>query len=262
VRALDNVIDRTRFPLPAQRDEAQNKRRIGVGVTGLANCLEAMGMPYGSRDFLQAEDDLLDDIKHQCYWASVQLAMEKGAFPLFDKEKYCAGEFIKTLDGELQEAIYEEGIRNSHLTSIAPTGTISLTADNVSSGIEPVFQYGFDRTVIMPEGTRIERVEDYGARQLHSYGILAENVTAEQHVDVLLVAAKHVDSSVSKTCNVSGDMAWDDFKDIYRRAWEGGAKGCTVYNKDGKRAGVLNSEPEEKPEACTYDWETGKRTCE
>src|SRR5690606_38726387 len=149
VRAMDNVVDRAIYPLPEQRQEALNKRRMGLGVTGLANTAEAMGMPYGSASFLEWQDKLLAFITYHTYWASVELAKEKGAFTLFDAERYCAGAFVRTLDTDLQAAIRLYGIRNSHLTSIAPTGTISLAADNVSSSIEPVYRWHQERTVLM-----------------------------------------------------------------------------------------------------------------
>jgi ribonucleoside-diphosphate reductase alpha chain len=276
VRAMDNVVDRATYPLPEQRLEALNKRRMGLGVTGLANAAEALGYAYGTKEFLQFEDDVLGLIRDETYLASAYLAKEKGAFPLYDAEKYLAGEFVKTLREDVQYAIKKYGIRNSHLTSIAPTGTISLSADNVSSGIEPVFDYGFDRTVMEFGGARTERVEDYGYRVFGVRGKRARDVTAQEHVDVLVHAAKRVDSAVSKTCNVSPNMPWEDFKGLYVSAWEGGAKGCTTFNSGGKRMGILvadandHAEDEvvgtaaEEPtyESCTFDPATGRKSCE
>lgn len=281
VRAMDNVVDRAIYPLPEQRQEALNKRRMGLGVTGLANAAEAMGMPYGGQAFLAFEDALLLFITHYVYWASVELAKEKGAFPLFDADRYCAGNFIKTLDSDLQAAIRKYGIRNSHLTSIAPTGTISLAADNVSSSIEPVYRWHQERTVLMDSGRQTIDLYDYGFANLQVRGKRTSmgEVTAREHVDVLTTAQQHIDSAVSKTVNVTGDMPWDDFKGIYLSAYEAGAKGCTTFNKDGKRAGLFRETPEpadlpfpaerrdgagvaEAGLSCEFDPATGRRSCE
>lgn len=265
VRAMDNVVDRALYPLPAQEEEAKAKRRMGLGVTGLANALEAMGQPYGSDGFLYLEELVLRTIKEECYRASVELAREKGAFPLLDRERYLEGRFIQQLPEDIQDGIRRHGIRNSHLTSIAPTGTISMAADNVSSGIEPVFAHLVDRTVNTPDGPVLFRdVPDYGHGVLGVSGVVSSAVTAGQHVGVLCIAQSHVDSAVSKTCNVSGEMPWDEFKGIYQQAWEGGAKGCTTFNKDGKRMGILTEAArlvEEEAAACTIDEATGRREC-
>ena len=228
VRAMDNVVDRALYPLSEQEIEAKSKRRMGLGLTGVANALEAMGYTYGSPEFLLFFEDLLRRFTNCIYAASVFLAKEKGPFPLFN-EVYADGKFIKTLDPDIQEGIRKYGIRNSHLTSIAPTGTISLTADNVSSGIEPVFSYGFNRTLNTPSGVRTEYVEDYGSRELGVRGKIADECTVDDHLAVLLLAAKYVDSSVSKTCNVGDDVSFDEFKQLYVKAYEGGAKGCTTF---------------------------------
>src|SRR6056297_2815015 len=160
VRAMDNVIDETTYPLKEQEDEAKNKRRMGLGVTGLGNVLGALGIQYGSDEAQEFTRKVLKLIANRCYMSSASLAAEKGSFPLFDKEKYLRGKFIQKLDSDVQEAIAKVGIRNSHLTSIAPTGTISLTANNVSSGIEPVFSLSYDRTIQTFDGPMVEKVED------------------------------------------------------------------------------------------------------
>ena len=238
VRALDNVIDRTTYPLKEQELEAKNKRRMGLGVTGLANALEAMGLPYGSAEFLNKETEILRTLANEAYRASALLGLEKGSFPLYDSEKYMQSEFIKKLDPDVQ-ALVAVSMRNSHLLSIAPTGTISLSADNVSSGIEPVFAYSFDRTVQNFDGARVETVFDYGVKFLGIKGKRAQDVTIDEHLRVLTVAQHWVDSAVSKTCNVPGDTSWEDFKDIYVRAWENDCKGVTTFRTDGKRGGIL-----------------------
>lgn len=285
VRAMDNVVDRAKYPLPEQEREAKDKRRMGLGVTGLANALEAMGMAYGSKAFLDFEDRVLAFITRGCYLASVELAKEKDAFPLFDADRYCAGEFIRSLDSDVQELIRRHGIRNSHLTSIAPTGTISLAADNVSSSIEPVYRWRQERLVFMANGRERVDLFDYGFGFLGVRGRRTSmgEVTAEQHVRALTTAQRHVDSAVSKTVNCDGSMPWDEFKALYDQAYEGGAKGCTTFNKDGKRMGLFKETPEPKslpfPESgsmamvgfqtdasdaltCEWDPATGRRSCE
>ena len=263
VRAMDNIVDRALYPLTAQYEEATSKRRMGLGFTGVANALEALGMKYGSPEFITFLSNLTREFTNEVYLASAMLAAEKGPFPLFDKSLYLAGGFISKLDKETQDAIAKYGIRNSHLTSIAPTGTISLTADNVSSGIEPVFSYGFDRTIQTYDGPRVERIDDYGVRVFGVRGRTADQCTVKEHVDVLIAVSEWIDSAVSKTCNVGEDVTFDEFKDVYMRAWKGGCKGCTTFRAAGKRMGILNAAPQEgEGAACYIDATTGKKTCE
>lgn len=267
VRAMDNVVDRSRYPLPQQKAEAVTKRRLGIGVTGLANAGEAQGFPYGSDEFLQFERKVLNTILQETYRASALLAKEKGAFPLYDEVKYNAGKFVTAaLDDEVRYLIQKFGIRNSHLTSIAPTGTISMCADNVSSGLEPVFAYASKRPINTPDGTIVYDVNDYGAEVLNVRGRLANDVSAAEHVKVLATAQQCVDSSVSKTVNMDGSMPWDAFKDIYKNAYELGCKSCATFNNDGKRGSLLKSaEDREIPlvvgSSCEIDPETGRRDC-
>lgn len=274
VRAMDNVVDRTIYPLPEQRAEAVTKRRMGLGVAGLANAVEAMGYDYGSEEFCKVSTFILSMIKEECYRASAALAAEKGSFPLYDEVRYLQGAFIKQLPEDVIDLIKFNGIRNSHLTSIAPTGTISMTADNISSGIEPVFQYETLRPINTPEGQAMQTLQDFGAAFLNVKGRVASKITAEEHVRVLLAAQKQVDSAVSKTCNVDGSMKWDDFKDIYVKVWEGGGKGCTTFNQDGRRGALLvaKTEDDEKTQvptiaveaapSCEIDLVTGRRSCD
>lgn len=262
VRAMDNIHDIAHFPLPEQKQESVDKRRMGLGITGAANAGEIIGHQYGSKEFLEWLEKVLTIIRDGVYSASIDLAKEKGPFPLFDAEEYLKGSFIKTLPDRLRKRIKKYGIRNSHLLSIAPTGTISLSADNISGGIEPVFSHFYDRTIQTFDGPTIERVEDYA---YHYYGVLgrtANECTAEEHLSVLSLSQQYVDSSVSKTINVSPDMAWEEFKSIYIRAWESGCKGCTTFNSGGKRFGVLNkTEEKQEAEACYIDPETGQKEC-
>lgn len=276
VRAMDNVIDETTYPLPEQEAEAKNKRRMGLGISGLANVLGALDIEYGTKLAQDFTRDVLKLIANECYRTSSNLAEEKGPFPLYDAEKYLSGEFIKKLDDSVIANIKAKGMRNSHLTSIAPTGTISLTADNISSGIEPVFSHEYSRTVQTPEGPRIEVVKDYA---YNFWGIkckTADQVPVSDHVAMLCAAQEWVDSACSKTCNVGDDVTWEEFKEVYMQAYDGGAKGCTTFRVSGKRFGILNANTsedvvveEEKADetiveggACYIDPETGIRSCE
>ncbi len=277
VRAMDNVIDETTYPLKEQEQEAKNKRRMGLGVTGLGNVLGALGIRYGSDEAKDFTRKVLRLIANRCYMASASLAVEKGAFPMFDAEKYPMGKFIQKLDPDVQEAIRKFGIRNSHLTSIAPTGTISLVANNVSSGIEPVFNLSYTREVQTFEGPRLEKIEDYAYREWGIECDTADSISVEDHVGMLTAAQEWVDSACSKTCNVGDNVTWGQFKDVYMKAYDGGAKGCTTFRVSGKRFGILNAsasedvvdEPEKPSDetvveggACYIDVETGIRSCE
>lgn len=262
VRALDNVIDRTIYPLPEQEREAKQKRRMGIGCTGVANTLEALGFPYGSPKSAEWLDKILHAQVNVIYLSSVHLAMEKGSFPLFDKEKYLQGNFIKSLEPHIQQYIREYGIRNSHLTSIAPTGTISLAADNVSSGLEPPFQYSFVRKIVDGRNFREELVTDYAYRELGIRGRTADDLSPEEHVRMLSVAQRLTDSAVSKTCNIGPNVTFDEFKEVYMQAYRSGAKGCTTFRSAGKRFGILTTSMEDEPESCTFDPATGQKTCE
>ncbi len=267
VRAMDNVIDRARYPLPQQKEEALNKRRMGLGITGLANAIEAMGYPYGTPEFLKEQDKLMSFLNNKCYQASALLASEKGSFPLYDAEKYLAGETIQGLWPSTIAMIKLYGIRNSHLTSIAPTGTISFCADNISSGAEPVLAYKQSRKVIMTSGDVVVEVGDYGSIHLGTNGrtVAAGDISAEEHIAVLTTAQRNVDSAVSKTVNVPTNTSYDDFKNLYMMAWKQGAKGCTTYRPNDKYDEPIKSMDEpaveiEDDTVCGYDPETGMRT--
>ena len=262
VRAMDNVIDRTIYPLTEQEKEAKNKRRMGLGVTGLANAGEMCGKPYASPEFMKFTAKVLKILRDYSYSASSSLAQEKGSFPMYKQDKYIEGEFFKTLSPWVQDQIKENGIRNSHLTSIAPTGTISLTADNVSSGIEPPFNLFYDRTIQEFDGHQIQRVEDY-AFQHGVEGRTANDISADEHLSVLSLVSKYIDSAVSKTCNVGSNVNFDEFKELYFNAWKQGCKGITTFRADGKRYGILNEVKEEpQAEACFIDPSTGQKSCE
>lgn len=266
VRAMDNVNDVSIYPLERQELEAKRKRRVGVGITGTANTLEALGYVYGSPEFCSKLEEIGQNIERACYKASIELAQEKGAFPLFDANAYPKSAHIQESEHlrDLEGSIAKHGIRNSHLTSIAPTGTISMAADYVSSGIEPVFAHEVERIIQDFDTSRIARIKEYGSRELGVKGKLAADVTAEEHLNVLATAQSFVDSSVSKTINMTGKMPWDDFKNIYLLAYEKGCKAVSTFNSDGKRMGILKATDEETPpaEACYFDPETGVRSCD
>lgn len=265
IRAMDNVVDRAEYPLPEQGREARAKRRMGIGVTGLANTIEAGGDLYGSPGFITKTEEVLSAITRFAYLASSQLAREKGSFALLDKGRFLDSEFMLSLDEDVRGEVLKHGIRNSHLTSIAPTGTISLVADNVSSGIEPVFSYAYDRTIQTFEGAIVESVTDYGVRVFGCEGKKSGDVTIDEHVNVLLAAQRHVDSAVSKTCNVGDHVTFEEFQGVYKKAWEGGAKGITTFRSAGKRMGILVEKTVEEVEeglSCQIDFETGRRSCE
>lgn len=263
VRAMDNIIDRTIYPLPQQEAEAKNKRRMGLGITGLANALEICGFPYASPFFMLNTEMILQTLRDTAYRASISLAIEKGPFPLFDKNTY-GGAFYESLPIDIRRDISTFGIRNSHLLSIAPTGTISLVADNVSSGCEPPFSLEYERDVYLEDGNKTTfRVVDYAKHFHQVVSRTADDIRADDHVNVLNLCSKYVDSSVSKTCNVGDGVSFEEFKEIYMKAWKGGASGCTTFRASGKRFGVLRKVegvPEEGS-ACFVDPQTGIREC-
>lgn len=278
VRMMDNVVDASKFPLPAQQAEAYAKRRIGLGVTGLADALALGGIVYGSDDAVAWVDDIMSFIAETAYMASVDLAKEKGAFPLYDPAFLDSGNMRK-MPQHVRDAVAEHGIRNALLTSIAPTGTISLYAGNVSSGIEPIFALEYDRKVMQKDGSKItETVRDYAVDKwkrarpgepLPASFVTAQTLLPIDHVRMQAAAQKWVDSSISKTINCPEDISFDDFKDVYLQAWELGCKGCTTYRPNDVTGSVLEVKPEPAKEeggACELrvDPATGQliRSCE
>ena len=256
VRMMDNVIEVSQFPLEVQKLEALNKRRIGLGVTGLADALLMVGLRYGSDEAVEKTEEWMKLIARASYKASINLAKEKGAFSLFDPEKLIVSGNMKQMDDDIKQAVRKFGIRNALLTSIAPTGTISLYAGNVSSGIEPVFAYSYTRKVLQNDGSHIEEeVVDYavqmwrdkfGDAQLPDYFVSAQNLTPSDHVKMQAAAQKWVDSSISKTINCPEDISFDDFKEVYMQAYDTGCKGCTTYRPNEVTGSVLSVASEEK----------------
>ncbi|MEO0387918.1 MAG: adenosylcobalamin-dependent ribonucleoside-diphosphate reductase, partial [Pseudomonadota bacterium] len=260
VRMMDNVVDVSRFPLPEQAAEAAAKRRIGLGITGLADALALLGVRYGSEEAARLTSRWLQQIARAAYLTSARLAAEKGAFALFDADAYLAGQTLQAMDAEVRDAVAKDGLRNALLTSIAPTGTISLYAGNVSSGIEPVFAHSYTRKVLQPDGTRSEEeVVDYavalwqkmhGNAPLPEHFVDAQTLTPMEHVRMQAAAQTWVDSSISKTINCPADIAFDAFKDVYIAAWDQGCKGCTTYRPNAVTGSVLSvAEPEPAADA-------------
>jgi ribonucleoside-diphosphate reductase alpha chain len=255
VRMMDNTIDASGFPLEAQHQEAMAKRRIGLGLTGLADALMMVGLRYGSEPAAEAAERWAAQVNRAAYIASAHIAAEKSPFPLFDREAYLAGETVRKLDADVRALITEHGIRNALLTSIAPTGTISLLADNVSSGIEPVFAHSFTRKVTEPDGSkRDELVEDYAVRlyrakfgqnaALPEYFVTAQTLTPMEHIRMQAALQRHVDSAISKTVNVPEDIPFEAFREVYREAYRQGCKGCTTYRPNAITGSILSVTPE------------------
>ncbi len=268
VRMMDNVVDASRFPLEAQAREAAAKRRIGLGVTGLADALAMVGIRYGSEEAARLTSAWLRGIARAAYLTSARLAAEKGAFPLFDREAFLATPTMRAMDAEVREAVAEHGIRNALLTSIAPTGTISLYAGNVSSGIEPVFAHAYTRKVLQRDGTRTEEEvvdhavqawrERMGDAPLPDHFVSAQTLEPMDHVRMQAAAQEWVDSSISKTINCPEDISFDAFKDVYLQAYETGCKGCTTYRPNAVTGSILTiSEAAETPPAEAREAEAG-----
>ncbi|WP_295045860.1 adenosylcobalamin-dependent ribonucleoside-diphosphate reductase [uncultured Paracoccus sp.] len=263
VRMMDNVVDASKFPLPQQAAEAQAKRRIGLGVTGLADALLMLGLRYGAPDAVERTRVWMRAIARSAYLASADLAREKGPFPLFDRDAFLASGFMRRMDADVREAVAAHGIRNALLTSIAPTGTISLYAGNVSSGIEPVFAHAYTRKVLQKDGTRTEEeVTDYAVRMwrdlhgdapLPDHFVNAQTLAPRDHVAMQAAAQDWVDSSISKTINCPADISFDAFKDVYLSAWDLGCKGCTTYRPNAVTGSVLsvNEAADTAPQADT-----------
>jgi ribonucleoside-diphosphate reductase alpha chain len=259
VRMLDNAIDASEFPLDAQAHEAKAKRRIGLGVTGLADALIMCGIRYGSSTGVATAKRWMAALERSAYLASAQLAEEKGVFPLFEVGPYLAGEGVARLDDDVKRAIETHGLRNGLLTSVAPTGTISILADNVSSGLEPVFSFSYTRSVLMPDGShKDESVTDYALRLFRKLKgpntvlpdafVDSQGLSPSDHVRMQAAVQAHVDSAVSKTVNCPEDIPFGEFKDIYVQAFDLGCKGITTYRPNDITGSVLRRDDEEADE--------------
>lgn len=269
VRMMDNVVDVSKFPLEEQRREAEAKRRIGLGVTGVASVMALIGITYGSFEAEQWLTEVMREITETAYRASADLAVEKGPFPMYFDTLLSSG-FMSEMSDELIEYIEESGgLRNALLTSIAPTGTISLYAGNVSSGIEPIFALSYERKVLEKDGSkRTEAVEDYAARKWRErHGdapypdsfVTAQTLSPADHIRMQAIAQHWIDSSISKTVNVPEDISFEDFKGVYRLAYEMGCKGCTTYRPNEVTGSVLSvsESPEEGLEKNQDELEDG-----
>lgn len=260
VRMLDNIIDINKFPDKIYENYQKSFRTIGFGVTGLADMLVMLNMKYNSKEATDFVDELMDFISSQIYKESIELAKEKGSFPLLEKEKFVKSGYMRknishNWDGVIDD-ILKYGIRNSKMISIAPTGTLSLTyGNNCSSGIEPIFSLTYDRKVKLggqsEEDTQIVKMEDFAYsicpnKETNPNFVTAMNMTVNEHVDMLSVIAKHVDMSVSKTINVPTEYSFDDTKNIYMRCWKSGIKGCTIFRPNELRKGILITENKDK----------------
>ncbi len=252
VRLLDAVIDVSNYPLEAQRAEAKAKRRIGLGVTGLADALIFAGARYGSKEALAFAETWMAHVQRAAYTASAELAAEKGSFPLFDAEKFLARPGVMRLPAEVRRAIGANGIRNGCLTSIAPTGTISLLAGNVSSGVEPVFDFTYRRRLLERDGSHREMiVEDYAhalfrarfgkAAPLPETFVSTADLAPSAHLQMQAALQRHVDSSISKTINCPAGISFEDFQDVYLEAYDLGLKGCTTFRPNAVTGAILSS---------------------
>ncbi|MGH7120747.1 MAG: adenosylcobalamin-dependent ribonucleoside-diphosphate reductase [Acetobacteraceae bacterium] len=250
VRMMDNAIDVSGFPLDEQHQEAIAKRRIGLGVTGLADALFMCGLRYGSDEAAERAALWAGEIERASYLASVDLAREKGAFPLFDRDAYLAGETVRGLPDDVRQQIRLSGIRNGLLTSVAPTGTISLFADNVSSGVEPVFALSYSRKVLEPDGSRREEeVSDYAWRLFRArfgadapvpdHFVTTQDLVPAEHIRMQAAVQRHVDSAISKTVNVPESISFEAFQEVYQDAWRSGCKGCTTFRPNAVTGAVL-----------------------
>lgn len=251
VRMLDDVVDVSRFPLDRQARQAQGTRRVGLGMTGLADALIMLGMTYGSPESLAFAAAAMRTICHAAYRASVELAREKGPFPFFERAAHLGAPFVAALPDDIREGIATHGIRNSHLTAIAPTGTISLLANNVSSSLEPVFDFSYRRRVLELDGSHTEYELRDHARvlwdRMHpgvpppSAFVNAHSLSPRTHIDMQAAVQPYVDNAISKTVNVPADYDYESFKDVYLQAYELGLKGCTTFRPNRVTGEVLSA---------------------
>jgi ribonucleoside-diphosphate reductase alpha chain len=266
VRLLDNVIDASRFPLPQQAENACGSRRIGLGITGLADALVMLGLRYGSDESIAVASKIMRTICHAAYRASTEIAEEKGRFPYFERDRYLQGPFIRSLPEEIQEAIAAHGIRNSHLLAVAPTGTISLLAGNVSSGLEPIFAASYAREVLTGDGTVQEFLLTDFAIDLWRAGkgagtpagfVTAAELPVTAHLTMQAALQPFVDNSISKTINVPERYPFDEFKRIYDLAYDQGLKGCTTFRSNPVTGAILSQDAtgDEAPHCCVFERE-------
>ena len=264
-RFMDNVIDASRFPLLEQQQQAQGSRRIGLGMTGLADALLMLGFSYQSEAARQQAASTMKLICHTAYTTSIELAREKGSFPFFNRRRYLDSAFIKALPEQIRHGIDKYGIRNSHLTAIAPTGTISLLANNISSGIEPVFNWRYERKILSGDGDyKTFTLTDYAWQLWHSLYpgkavpdtfIDAHHLKPIDHLHMQAALQPYVDNAISKTINIPADYDFNDFQDVYRKAYELGLKGCTTFRPNPVTGSILTELADETGACCTLERE-------
>jgi ribonucleoside-diphosphate reductase alpha chain len=264
VRFLDDVIDVSGYPLPSQAHEARRKRRIGLGVTGLADALVLLGLRYDSEAARQRAVRVMQTVRDAAYRASIELAREKGAFPAFSRDAFLASGFASRLPADLREAIAAQGLRNSHLLAIAPAGTISLLANNCSSGIEPIFAGEAERRVLQPDGSyRTHAVLDSALQRWRAQGntgvppafVEARQLDPLAHLAMQAALQPYVDNAISKTINVAADMPFERFADLYRQAHALGLKGCTVFRPNAVTGAILSEPAAERVQCCGIERE-------
>lgn len=261
VRMLDNVIELSCFPLPKQQTTVTGTRRVGLGITGLADALIMLGIRYDDESSYPLLSKLMACICHTAYRTSIELAREKGVFPDFEKQDFLKGAFVQSLPDEIQSGISTCGLRNSHLIALAPAGTISLLANNVSSGLEPVFDFQHTRRILNIDGGFQEfALQDYAWRQwretrgdsrLPNYFVTAHDLAPQAHLRLQAVLQPFVDHAISKTINVPEDIAFSDFQSLYEQAYALGLKGCTTFRPNPVSGSILNTwEPQEYVASC------------
>jgi ribonucleoside-diphosphate reductase alpha chain len=263
VRLLDNVIDISRYPLPEQAAQATTTRRLGLGITGLADALVMLGLGYDSTGAREMAANIMKNLCHTAYVTSIDLAEERGVFPAFEKKHYMNSPFIRSLPDDIKHGIEQSGIRNSHLTAVAPAGTISLLAGNISSGLEPIFAYTIKRRIRDNHDRHIEyEVDDYaynlwrekyGDKQLPAEFMNVSDIQPEDHLAMQAALQPYVDSAISKTINVPADCAMDRFLTLYDKAYDLGLKGCTTYRPTEIRGNILTAM--ENQHCCSIDRE-------
>ena len=265
VRLLDNVIDLSHFPLPVQREQAMGSRRIGLGMTGLADALIMLGIKYGEPASYQQAAQIMQTICHAAYRSSISLAEEKGAFNFFDKQAYLKRPFIQALPEEIQQGIADYGVRNSHLTAIAPTGTISLLANNVSSGLEPVYHFDYQRKILQADGSyKTYALSDYayrawqalhGDQPLPHYFVETIRLSPQAHLEMQAAIQPFVDNAISKTINVPEYYPFTKFQTLYQQAYNMGLKGCTTFRPNPVTGAILTAEAEKGRHCCSIERE-------
>ena len=259
IRMLDNVIDLSRYPLAQQAAVERERRRIGLGLTGLADALAMLGLHYGEPPARRTAAETLRAVCHAAYRSSIELAREKGCFPLFSRSRYLAGRFVQTLPEDIRRGIARYGLRNSHLIAIAPAGTISLLANNVSSGIEPMYGLTYDRHILQPDGRyRHYRVNSYAWRAWRarhdgpppSHFVTAHALPPEAHLAMQAALQPYVDNAIAKTVNLPPTLSFASFQAIYEQAYDKGLKGCTTFRSTPARGAILSTRPEQTAPAC------------